>query len=58
MCAQCFAGAAVAAASATGLRAWLSARFAHLMSPRRKTAMTVTLLSAGVLAGGIIGPTP
>ena len=58
MCAQCFAGAAAAGATATGLRAWLAVRFGHLMSPRRKRVMTAMLVSAGVLAGGIVGPSP
>jgi hypothetical protein len=58
MCVQCIAGAATAAAGATGLRAWLAARFGHHLTPRRKQAMTVVLLSAGVLAGGLVGPTP
>jgi hypothetical protein len=58
MCMQCVAGATAAAASATGLRAFLAARFGHLMTARRKRAMTIALLSAGVLAGGLVGPTP
>jgi hypothetical protein len=58
MCVQCMAGAATAAATATGLRAWAAVRFARHLTPRRKRAMTVVLLSAGVLAGGLVGPTP
>ena len=58
MCMQCIAGAASAAATATGLRSFLAARYGHLMSARRKRALTITLLSAGVLAGGLVGPTP
>jgi len=40
------------------LRAWLAARFGHRMTPELKRAMTIALLSAGVIAGGLIGPTP
>lgn len=58
MCMQCMAGAMAAGASATGIRAWLVVRFGHLMTPARKRAVTGTLLAAGVLAAGMIGPTP
>jgi hypothetical protein len=57
MCMQCVAGAMYAGAAATGARAWLVARFGHLMSPGRKRALTVLLITAGVLAGAVIGPT-
>jgi hypothetical protein len=58
MCVQCIAGAAGVAAAATGLRAWLAVRFGHWLTPRRKRALTATLVTAGVLAGGVVGPTP
>jgi hypothetical protein len=56
MCMQCVAGAMSAGAGATGTRAWLVARFGHLMTPARKGALTVALIVGGVLAGGVIGP--
>ena len=58
MCMQCMAGAMTAAAGATGLRAWAVARFGHLLTPRRRRALTWLLISAGVVAAGAIGPTP
>lgn len=58
MCVQCIAAAASAGAAATGLRAWLGARYGHWLTPRRRRALTATLLTAGVLAGGVVGPTP
>jgi hypothetical protein len=56
MCMQCVAGAMSAGAGATGARAWLVIRFGHLMTPRRKQALTAILITAGVLAGAMIGP--
>jgi hypothetical protein len=58
MCMQCIAGAAASGAAATGLRAWLAVRFGHHLTAQRKRVLTVVLLSAGVLAGGLVGPTP
>jgi hypothetical protein len=54
---QCVAGAMTVGAGATGARAWLVARFGHLMTPERKRALTAVLMTAGVLAGALIGPT-
>jgi hypothetical protein len=51
-------GAVTAGAAATGARAWLAVRFGHLLTPGRRKALTVTLISAGVLSAGLIGPTP
>jgi hypothetical protein len=56
MCVQCMAGAMTAAAGATGVRAWLAMRFGHLMTPRRKKAMSAALIIGGVIASGLIGP--
>ena len=56
MCVQCMAGAMTAAAGATGARAWLTMRFGHLLTPRRRKAMSATLIVAGVVASGLIGP--
>jgi hypothetical protein len=57
MCVQCMAGAMTAAAGATGARTWLVSRFGHLMTPRRKRALSALLIVAGVIASGVIGPT-
>ena len=51
-------GAATAAAGATGLRAWLAARYGARLTPRRKKAITGMLIGGGVVASGLIGPTP
>jgi len=58
MCIQCMAGAMFAGAAATGSRWWLVARFRSALTPRRRKALSFALISAGVLAGGLIGPTP
>jgi hypothetical protein len=58
MCMQCVAGAMTAGAAATGSRAWIAVRFGHLLTPRRKRALTGVLIAAGVLAAGVVGPTP
>jgi hypothetical protein len=58
MCMQCVAGAMTAGAAATGSRAWLVARAGLWLTPGRKRAMTIALIAAGVLAGGVVGPTP
>ena len=47
-----------AGVAATGARAWFGARFGHLLTPRRKRAVTAVLIAGGVLAAGAIGPTP
>jgi len=54
MCMQCIAGAMAAGAGATGLRAWLAVR----LGPRQKRALTGVLVAGGVLAAGLVGPTP
>jgi hypothetical protein len=58
MCVQCLAGAMAAGAAATGTRAWLATHAAHWLTPRRKRALTVVLILAGVLAAGVVGPAP
>jgi hypothetical protein len=47
-----------AGAAATGSRIWLVARFGHLLTPRRRRAITGALLTVGVLSAGLVGPTP
>jgi hypothetical protein len=58
MCAQCMAGAMTAGVAATGARVWIGARWGHLLTPRRKRAFTAVLIAGGVLAAGVVGPTP
>jgi len=58
MCIQCVAGAMAAGAAASGSRWWIVARFRDALTPGRKKALSAALIAAGVLAGGMIGPTP
>jgi hypothetical protein len=58
MCVQCVAGAMTAGAAATGLRGWIVAHAGLWLTPRRKAWLTRALIAAGVLAAGLIGPTP
>jgi hypothetical protein len=58
MCMQCMMGAMAAGASASGLRAWLVARAPRWLTPRRRRFATRGLLMAGVLAAGVVGPSP
>jgi hypothetical protein len=58
MCMQCIAGAMTAGAAATGTRSWLAARAGAWLTPGRKRALTGVLVTAGVLAAGVVGPTP
>jgi len=47
-----------AGAAATGSRWWMVARFREALTPGRKKALSAVLIVAGVLAGGIIAPSP
>jgi hypothetical protein len=58
MCVQCIAGAMTAGAAATGARSWLVARAGAWLTPGRKRAITTVLVVSGVLAAGVVGPTP
>ena len=58
MCMQCIAGAMAAGAAASGSRWWLVARFQGALTPGRKRALSIALIGAGVVTGGLIGPTP
>jgi hypothetical protein len=58
MCVQCIAGAMTAGAAATGSRVWLVSRAGAWLTPRRKRALTGVLVVGGVLAAGVVGPTP
>ncbi|MDQ2623387.1 MAG: hypothetical protein M3Y45_10170, partial [Actinomycetota bacterium] len=54
MCMQCVAGASVAAAAtATGLRAWLKVHQPAWMTAVRMKLVTATLVIGGVLAAGL-----
>lgn len=55
---QCMAGAMAAGAGATGMRAWLFARAPAWLTERRRRIATRGLLVAGVLAAGLVGPSP
>ncbi|HVL31819.1 MAG TPA: hypothetical protein VM299_06245 [Solirubrobacteraceae bacterium] len=55
---QCMAGAMAAGAGATGLRAWLSARAPRWLTAGRLRVATGGLLVAGLLAAGLVGPSP
>jgi len=56
MCMNCMAGAMMAGASATGLRAWLVVRFGSWLTPQRRRRVTVGLCAAGVLAASVAVP--
>jgi hypothetical protein len=58
MCVQCIAGAMAAGAAATGSRWWIVTRFRDALTPGRRKALSAVLLGAGVLAAGLVGPTP
>jgi hypothetical protein len=58
MCMQCMAGAMVAGAGATGMRAWLIACAPLWLTPGRRQALTRGLLVAGVIGAGLIGTPP
>lgn len=55
---QCVAGAMTAGVAVTGSRAWLFARAGAWLTPGRKRALTGVLLAGGILAAGIVAPTP
>ena len=54
MCANCVAGATVAAAGASGARAWLAAKGYAWLTPRRLRLATWALVTVAV-AGASIG---
>jgi hypothetical protein len=54
MCMQCMAGALTAGAAATGIRAYVAARLGR----RARRVLTAVLVTGGVLAAGLVGPTP
>ena len=52
MCANCAMGASAAAAGATGLRVWLSAR----LGPRALKAASAVLIAGGLVAASLVAP--
>jgi hypothetical protein len=54
MCAQCMATATVAAAGATGVRAWLGTRSWSWLTPSRLRAATLALVIVGVAVAGTL----
>lgn len=52
---QCMAGAMVAGAGASGMRAWLIARAPLWFTSGRRALLTGGLLVTGVIAAGLIG---
>lgn len=54
MCAQCMATATVAAAGATGVRAWLATRDWAWLTPSRLRVATLALVIAGVAVAGTL----
>lgn len=58
MCMQCMAGAMTAGAAATGARTWLVALAPTWLTAARRRTATRALVVAGVLASGLIGPSP
>ncbi|MGH2839195.1 MAG: hypothetical protein ACRDKY_00040 [Solirubrobacteraceae bacterium] len=55
---QCMAGAMTAGAAATGARSWLVALAPGWLTPARRRHATRTLVVLGVLAAGLVGPSP
>jgi hypothetical protein len=51
-------GAAAAATAATGSRLWLVARLQAHLTPGRKKVLSGVLIAGGMLASGLVGPTP
>jgi hypothetical protein len=58
MCIQCVAGAMTAVGAASGSRLWLEARFSALARPRVQKVARRSIVVAGVLAAGVLGPSP
>ena len=54
MCMQCMATAMTAGAGVTGARAYLAHKHFAWMTPRRMRALTIALISAGLLASATL----
>jgi hypothetical protein len=55
---QCIAGAMTTGAAASGVRTWLVALAPTWLTPARRRFVSRALVVVGVLAGGLIGPSP
>jgi hypothetical protein len=53
MCAQCMMGATIAAAGATGTRAWLAGKSFRWMTPSRLRRATVFLVAVGFVISAV-----
>jgi hypothetical protein len=53
MCMQCLATASVTVGTASGVRAWVKLKAGDRLTPGRMRAITIALLTVGVLAAGI-----
>lgn len=53
MCMQCAATATVAVGSASGIRAWLRGHGGAWLTPKRRRAITIGLLTLAVIVSGI-----
>jgi hypothetical protein len=56
MCMQCAAGAMTAVGAASGSRMYLEARFPVFARPKVRKAARRTIMVAGVVAAGVLGP--
>jgi hypothetical protein len=56
MCIQCAAGAMTAVAASSGSRLWLEASLPGLFGERGRKVVRGALVTAGVLAAGVVGP--
>jgi hypothetical protein len=56
MCMQCAAGAMTAVGAASGSRMYLESRFPVFSRPRVRKAARRTIMVAGVVAAGVLGP--
>jgi hypothetical protein len=56
MCMQCAAGAMTAVGAASGSRMYLESRFPVFARPKVRKVARRTIMVAGVLAAGVIGP--
>jgi hypothetical protein len=54
MCVQCMATAMASVGTASGLRAWLGARFRPRLGDRGLRRLTVGLFAAAVVASGLV----
>jgi hypothetical protein len=54
MCAQCMAGAATAAAAASGIRAYVAARRPSWLTPARLRRASGALIAVAVVGAGVV----